>query len=87
MFSLNVQACRSHLPVRLRCTNARQRSALAGESTRVAWGAVLHGDGDGLSAVKSKVGQLPLKLRVVPEFSAQMSNVGRLIKIYILGSW
>jgi hypothetical protein len=87
MFSLNVQACRSHLSARLHFTNACQRSALAGEGTRVAWSAVLHGDGDGLSAVKSKVCQLPLKLRVVPEFSAQMSKVGRLIKIYILGSW
>lgn len=53
----------------------------------MAWSAVLHGDGDGLSAVKSKVCQLPLKFRVMPEVDAQVSQIGRLIKIYILGSW
>ena len=53
----------------------------------MAWSAIFHGDGDGLSAVESKICQLPLNLRSEPEFNAQVSYVGRLIKIYILGSW
>lgn len=50
MFPSNMQACRSCLSARLRCASVWQRSALAGESTRVARSTVFHGDGDGLSA-------------------------------------
>jgi hypothetical protein len=86
MCSLSVQACRSHLSAWLRCRNAPTislgwRKHASGLECRTSW------RWGRTERCKVKVCQLPLGFRVVPEFSAQVSNMGRLIKIYILGSW